>query len=108
MKELSENAFLRRYNANDGLKSEEGAFLICSFCLVNCLTLAGRLEDAEKLFDALLSYSNHLGLFSEEIEPKSGEMLGNFPQAFTHMGLIAAAVQLTKAMDERDKQEMPL
>jgi GH15 family glucan-1,4-alpha-glucosidase len=104
MKDLSENGFLRRYNADDGLRGEEGAFLICSFWLVSCLTLAGQLDDAEKLFDALLSYSNHLGLFSEEIDPKSGEMLGNFPQAFTHMGLITAAVQLTRALEKREKK----
>jgi GH15 family glucan-1,4-alpha-glucosidase len=105
VKELSENGFLRRYNADDGLKGEEGAFLICSFWLVSCLTLCGKLEDAERLFDILLSYSNHLRLFSEEIDPKSGEMLGNFPQAFTHMGLITAAVQLTEAIEQRDKQD---
>jgi GH15 family glucan-1,4-alpha-glucosidase len=101
MKNLHENGFLYRYKAADGLRGEEGAFLICSFWLVSCLTLAGRLDEAERLLDRLAGFANHLGLFSEEIDPKTGEMLGNFPQAFTHMGFITAAQGLTRALEKR-------
>lgn len=93
---LSNQKFLYRYTSEDGLPGREGAFLICSFWLVNCLTMAGELDRAEKLMDSLLSHTNHLGLFSEEVDPKSGAFLGNFPQAFTHMGLITAATTLSK------------
>jgi GH15 family glucan-1,4-alpha-glucosidase len=101
LKNLCENGFLYRYRAPDGLKGNEGAFLICSFWLVSCLTLAGRLGEAEELLDKMAGYANHLGLFSEEINPKTGQMLGNFPQAFTHMGFITAAAGLTKALEKR-------
>ena len=101
-KKLKQNAFLYRYLTDDGLPGDEGAFLMCSFWLVSCLTLAGELEEAEKLLDSLVKYSNHVGLFSEEIDPKTGSMLGNFPQAFTHMGFITAATGLSKAIEERN------
>lgn len=94
---MSENKFLYRYRTRDGLPGDEGAFLICSFWLASCLTMAGELDEAEELLDSLLKCSNHLGLFSEEIDPKDGSMLGNFPQAFTHMGFITAATGLEKA-----------
>lgn len=95
--------FLYRYRAEDGLPGEEGAFLTCSFWLVSCLALCGRVEEAEKLMDSLVECSNHLGLFSEEIDPNSGAMLGNFPQAFTHMGFISAAVALSDAIQKKGK-----
>ena len=73
----------------------EGAFGICGFWAVEYLALGGgTLREAHDLFDRLLSYSNDLGLFSEEIDPESGDALGNFPQAFTHVGLISAALTL--------------
>lgn len=97
---MRDGKFLYRYKANDGLLGEEGAFLICSFWLVSCLALAGKLDEAEELLDSLVECSNHVGLFSEEIDPRSKTMLGNFPQAFTHMGFIAAA---TTIEDERRK-----
>jgi GH15 family glucan-1,4-alpha-glucosidase len=103
IKELGEGKFLYRYRTKDGLPGEEGAFLICSFWLVSCLTLAGRLKEAEELLDRLIECSNHVGLFSEEIDPKDGSMLGNFPQAFTHMGFISAAVALSKELEKRGK-----
>jgi GH15 family glucan-1,4-alpha-glucosidase len=96
-----------RYLSNDGLPGEEGAFLSCSFWLVNCLTLLGRLDEAEKLLTSLTRYSNHLGLFSEEVDPKSGAMLGNFPQAFTHMAFITAAVGLSRALERRSRGNPP-
>jgi len=88
-----------RYLAEDGLPGKEGAFLICTFWLVDCLTKAGRIKEAEQLMDSVVGYSNHLGLYSEEIDPETGDMLGNFPQAFTHMGFITAAVNLSNAME---------
>jgi alpha,alpha-trehalase len=98
---LTKGKFVYRYLADDGLPGDEGAFLICSFWLVSCLALAGRVDEAEKLMDSLVEFSNHLGLFSEEIDPSDGTMLGNFPQAFTHMGFITAAVTLSKAMQAK-------
>ena len=97
---LAEGKFVYRYLAEDGMPGREGAFLICTFWLVNCLTLAGRIKEAEELMDSVVGYANHLGLFSEEIDPKTGDMLGNFPQAFTHMGFITAAVNLSNAMEK--------
>ena len=86
----------------DGLTGEEGTFNICSFWLVEALTRAGqrdrrRLEEARLLFEKMLTYANHLGLYSEETGP-SGEALGNFPQAFTHLALISAAFNLDRAL----------
>ncbi|MBI3116172.1 MAG: glycoside hydrolase family 15 protein [Thaumarchaeota archaeon] len=95
-KELGEGVLLRRYSARDGLKGREGAFIICSFWLVASLAYIGRVSEARDIFEKLLAYSNHLGLYSEEVDPKTRELLGNFPQAFSHMGLIMAAYALVK------------
>ncbi len=83
--------------ASDGLRGGEGSFCMCSFWYVECLARAGRLDQARLDFEKMIGYSNHLGLFSEELGPK-GEHLGNFPQAFTHLGLISAAFQLDRAL----------
>jgi GH15 family glucan-1,4-alpha-glucosidase len=93
--------YLYRYKTEDGLPGDEGAFLICSFWLVSCLTLAGKLKEAERLLDSLLDCANHVGLFSEEIDPRDGSMLGNFPQAFSHMGFITAVTDLEKVRNGR-------
>ena len=99
--ELSHDTLVYRYlvseAADDGFSSEEGSFSICSFWLVECLARAGRLEEARLALEKMFSYANHLGLFAEEIGP-SGEALGNFPQAFTHLALISAAVNLDQAL----------
>lgn len=100
-KELSDGALVYRYKANDGLKGKEGAFLLCGFWLVACLARLGQVEKASQNFQELVSYANHLGLFSEEVDPKSGDALGNFPQAFSHVGLILAATELDQALEER-------
>ena len=84
----------------DGLEGDEGAFLACSFWLAECYARQGRIEDARAIFDQAASTSNELGLFSEEYDPKAGEMLGNFPQGLTHLSHIAAAVALAEARDE--------
>ena len=102
-KELSKGALVYRYRANDGLEGEEGAFLLCGFWLVACLARLGRVEEATKNFEELLSYANHLGLYPEEADPKTGEALGNFPQAFSHMGLILAARELEDAIMKSEK-----
>jgi GH15 family glucan-1,4-alpha-glucosidase len=102
---LVSNSLVYRYNVDcglDGLAGEEGTFNICTFWLVEALTRAGRndrdrLEDARLIFEKMLTYANHLGLFAEETGP-SGEALGNFPQAFTHLALISAAYNLDRAL----------
>lgn len=103
-KELTSGALVLRYNpkmaANDGLGSQEGTFGACSFWLVENLARAGRLDEARLRLEKLLSYSNHLGLYAEEISP-TGEALGNFPQAFTHLALITACSHLDKALNTR-------
>jgi GH15 family glucan-1,4-alpha-glucosidase len=98
--ELVSDSLVYRYNvaaSPDGLRGDEGTFSICSFWYVEALARAGRLEDARLAFEKMLTYANHLGLYSEEIGP-TGELLGNFPQAFTHLSLISAAVNLDRQL----------
>jgi GH15 family glucan-1,4-alpha-glucosidase len=97
---LVSNGLVFRYDVEksaDGLMGEEGTFNLCTFWLVEALTRAGRLEEARLIFEQMLGYANHLGLYAEEIGP-SGEALGNFPQAFTHLTLISAAFNLDRAL----------
>jgi GH15 family glucan-1,4-alpha-glucosidase len=99
--ELVSDSLVYRYDpaaSPDGLQGEEGTFSICTFWYVDALARSGRLEEARLTFDKMLTYGNHLGLFSEEIGP-SGEQLGNFPQAFSHLSLITAAVNLDYQLD---------
>jgi GH15 family glucan-1,4-alpha-glucosidase len=100
-RELTADSLVRRYEigkaARDGLPGSEGFFTVCSFWLVEAMARAGYIEEAQLLFEKLLSYANHLGLFSEEISAK-GELLGNFPQALTHLGLISAAHNLDRLL----------
>ena len=95
--ELSKDDLVYRYKIDDGQLGKEGAFTVCSFWMVDCLTRLGKLREAEGLLNQLTKRSNHVGLYSEEIDPESGEALGNFPQAYTHMGLITASVHLEEA-----------
>ena len=92
--ELRHGDFVHRYRGGDGLEGEEGAFLICSFWLVDALLVTGRGEEAEALFDRLCGLCNDVGLFAEEADPETGAHLGNTPQAFTHLALVASAVNL--------------
>jgi GH15 family glucan-1,4-alpha-glucosidase len=97
--DLVTDSLVHRYRTDgtDGFDEPEGTFNLCSFWYVEALTRAGRLDRARHTFEKMLTYANHLGLYSEEIGP-SGEALGNFPQAFTHLGLIRAAVKLDRAL----------
>ena len=97
LEELTENDLVYRYHADDGLEGEEGAFGLCTFWLVDALALGGRIEEAERIFANLAAHANPVGLFPEQFHPESGEFLGNFPQAFTHIGLINSALYLAWA-----------
>jgi GH15 family glucan-1,4-alpha-glucosidase len=102
---LVEDTLVRRYEAErthvDGLPGGEGSFTACSFWYIECLARGGELEKAQLLFEKLLGYANHLGLYSEQIGP-SGQHLGNFPQAFTHLALISTATCLDRALSGKD------
>jgi GH15 family glucan-1,4-alpha-glucosidase len=100
--DLTEGGLVLRYKNEgglnaDGLSGEEGTFTICSFWLVACLAQAGEVERARELFEQLTGYANDLGLLAEEIDTANDEQLGNFPQAFSHIGLIVAAAEVDKA-----------
>lgn len=93
-RELRRGDYLLRYHAEDGLPGSEGAFLICSFWLVDALLAVGRAKEARSLYERLLARANDVGLYAEEIDPATYEFLGNFPQAFTHLAVIQSAVNL--------------
>jgi GH15 family glucan-1,4-alpha-glucosidase len=99
----SPQGFVHRYKEfDDGLPGNEGAFTICGFWLVDNLIYLGEIDRARALFSELRGCANDLGLYSEELDPKTGEMLGNFPQAFSHVAFINTAVQLEKATAKRE------
>lgn len=94
---LEEDGLLRRYPAgSDEIEAKEGVFLACSFWLAECLARQDRLHEAHEVFDRALSTGNELGLFSEEFDTDTGEMMGNFPQGLSHLSLIAAAVAMAE------------
>jgi GH15 family glucan-1,4-alpha-glucosidase len=99
---LVEDGLMLRYRHKDDFGDTTSAFSICSFWWAEALAMVGRLEDAIKLFYRLQSYSNGVGLFSEDIEPRTGRLLGNFPQAYTHVGLINTAVTISELIEARD------
>lgn len=101
--ELMRGDFLARYNSADGLQGEEGAFILCNFWLIEMLARSGRQEQARRLLLKTAEAGNHLGLFAEEYDTKNGRPLGNFPQAFSHIGFINAAVSLTSLHNKRKK-----
>ena len=109
-KDLVSDSLVYRYcpahEALTGLKSGEGTFSLCTFWYVECLARAGYIEKARLCFEKMLGYANHLGLYGEQIGFQ-GEHLGNFPQAFTHLGLISAAYNLNKQLnDQRNRQKI--
>jgi GH15 family glucan-1,4-alpha-glucosidase len=98
-RELCEDGFVLRYpteESDDGLPPGEGAFLPCTFWLVDALALIGRRDEAVELFERLLSLCNDVGLLSEEFDPQAGRLVGNFPQAFSHIGLVNSAMVLSR------------
>jgi GH15 family glucan-1,4-alpha-glucosidase len=102
-RELVSDSLVYRYNpaaSPDGLAGDEGTFSLCTFWYVDALARAGRLDDARLTFEKMFTYANHLGLFSEEIDATGGQ-LGNFPQAFSHLSLISAAINLDRQLDGR-------
>jgi GH15 family glucan-1,4-alpha-glucosidase len=110
---LVNDEFVLRYEteevrAADGLPPGEGAFLACSFWLVDNYVLQGRHEDARRLFERLLSRCNDVGLLSEEIDSGTGRMLGNFPQAYSHVGLITSALNLSRKFGPTEKRAQAL
>ncbi len=97
---LVTDSLVLRYDSDespDGVAGDEGTFTLCSFWYVEALTRTGRLHDAEIAFEKMLTYANHVGLYAEQIGA-TGEQLGNFPQAFTHLSMISAALNLDKAL----------
>jgi GH15 family glucan-1,4-alpha-glucosidase len=103
-RELSVDGLLLRYRSTvggDGLPPGEGVFLACSFWLVEVLALQGHHEEARAIFDRLVGLRNDVGLLSEEYDPGAGRMLGNFPQAFTHLSLVEAALTLASSRPMR-------
>jgi GH15 family glucan-1,4-alpha-glucosidase len=103
-RELAEGGFLRRYLRDDGLPGKEGAFLACSFWLAECYARQGRLPQARRVFDRAMSVASPQGLFSEQVDPESGELLGNYPQTLTHLSHIEAAVALQEAAKRVSEQ----
>jgi GH15 family glucan-1,4-alpha-glucosidase len=107
---LVQNEFVLRYETEDGvdgLPPGEGAFLACSFWLVDNYLLQDRHEDARRLFERLLTRCNDVGLLAEEFDPVAGRMLGNFPQAYSHVGLINSALSLDQYESSRNEQAAP-
>jgi GH15 family glucan-1,4-alpha-glucosidase len=102
-RDLTEDGFVLRYQTTeaeshvDGLAGREGAFLACSFWMADCLHMIGRRDDARRLFERLLELRNDLGLLAEEYDAAAGRQAGNFPQAFSHVALVNAALNLSSA-----------
>jgi GH15 family glucan-1,4-alpha-glucosidase len=102
-RELCKGSYVYRYHGEDGVAGPEGAFILCGFWLAEALALQGRVDEARDVFNAHAEASNHLGLLAEEIDPRDGTLLGNFPQAFSHLGLINAALRIDLGLRLRDE-----
>jgi GH15 family glucan-1,4-alpha-glucosidase len=109
-KRLLVDGFVLRYDtaaSEDGLPAGEGAFLACSFWLVDAYVLQHRWHDARDLFDRLLALRNDVGLLSEEYDPRARRLVGNFPQAFTHVALVSSAFNLTRFEKPAEQRARP-
>jgi GH15 family glucan-1,4-alpha-glucosidase len=105
-KDLLDDSLVYRYRAPDGFTGKEGTFCMCSFWYIECLSRSGDIRQARLLFERMLGYANHLGLYAEELGP-SGEHLGNFPQGFTHVALISAAFDLNRRLSAANENSAP-
>jgi alpha,alpha-trehalase len=101
--ELASGSFVHRYKYPDGVGGQEGAFVLCGFWLAEVLAMAGRVDEAQEIFIDHVNAANHVGLLAEEIDPRNREQLGNFPQAFSHLGLINAALRIDLALRQRNE-----
>jgi GH15 family glucan-1,4-alpha-glucosidase len=105
-KDLLDDSLVYRYLAPDGFSGKEGTFCMCSFWYIESLARSGDIRQARLLFERMLGYANHLGLYAEELGP-SGEHLGNFPQAFTHVALVSAAFELNRRLSAANENNAP-
>jgi GH15 family glucan-1,4-alpha-glucosidase len=104
-KELMSNGFLRRYDTDktdDGIPGDEGTFTLCTLWLAGALVVSGQLEEGQRIFERVIGVGNHLGLYSEMIDQASGDFLGNYPQALTHIGIIHTARNLDRALNKAE------
>lgn len=108
LKHLTRNGLVYRYLNDDNLPGGEGAFALATFWMVDALTMSGRIDEAQQLFDGVADRANHLGLFAEEFDPRTGIFLGNFPQAFSHVGLINSALYLGGALGREHRAPAPM
>jgi GH15 family glucan-1,4-alpha-glucosidase len=108
MERLATDDFVFRYVADDGIPGEEGAFGLVTFWMADALAFSGRLDEAHRFFDNMARCANHVGLFSEQVDPRTREQLGNMPQAFTHIGLIDTAIHLAHVEGRETPIEAPI
>jgi GH15 family glucan-1,4-alpha-glucosidase len=100
-----ERGLVYRYRTEegvDGLEGEEGTFLLCTFWLAQALAMSGQVDRATAVFERAIGFANDVGLLAEEVDADSGELLGNFPQAFSHIGLVNAAWAIAQARDKAE------
>ncbi|HET7273990.1 MAG TPA: glycoside hydrolase family 15 protein [Longimicrobiaceae bacterium] len=108
LERLTKNGLVYRYRSDDGIPGGEGAFGLTTFWMVDALALSGRMDEAVEMFENVAARANHLGLFSEEFDPHTGAFLGNFPQAFTHIGFVNSALYLARAAGRQPEAPAPI